>query len=97
MNQSLIFLFNYVSLPHQVCRTCLSRYWDPPSPGMHESVFSGNAGVVQTSLHRGPSVSETDAPSAGAFVRGGRIQHEEKLRYLGSGGWAGKTFKVSVV
>lgn len=36
---------------------------------MHELVFSGNAGVVQTVLHKEPSFSETNAPSTGAFVK----------------------------
>lgn len=36
---------------------------------MHESVFSGNAGVVQTVLHKEPSLSETNAPSTGASVK----------------------------
>lgn len=37
---------------------------------MHESIFSGNAGVVQTILHKEWSVSETNILSTNPFVKG---------------------------
>lgn len=48
-------------------QACFSRYLGAPSLGMHQSVSSGNAGVVQTVLQQQPPVLGTNTPTAGAF------------------------------